>query len=80
MERNDIVMVMRVLRKIINLHQNNDNRSVVYLDETSVNQNHTRNYIWQNPESSEGFKVLIGKGTRLIICHEGQVHLGSWTI
>lgn len=47
MERNDIVaMRVRFLRHMVNLRTNNDDRPVVYLDETWVNQNHTRNHIW----------------------------------
>jgi len=51
LEKNDIVaMRVRFLRQMVNhtfnLRQNNDDRPVVYLDETRVNQNHTRTYIW----------------------------------
>lgn len=61
MERNDIVaMRVRFLRHMVNLRTNNDDRPVVYLDETWVNQNHTRNHIWQDSDNSEGFKVPTG--------------------
>ncbi|KAF0722832.1 Uncharacterized protein FWK35_00037672, partial [Aphis craccivora] len=50
--------------------------NVVYLDETWVNQNHTRNHIWQDSDNSEGFKVPTGKGGRLIICHAGSESFG----
>lgn len=77
MERNDIVaMRVRFLRQMVNLRKNNDVRPVVYLDETWVNQNHTRNYIWQNSEGKEGFKVPTGKGGRIIICHAGSSSFG----
>lgn len=77
MERNDIVASrVRFLRQMVNLRKNNDSRPVIYLDETWVNQNHTRNYIWQNQENCEGFKVPTGKGCRLIICHAGSSSFG----
>ncbi|KAF0694083.1 DDE 3 domain-containing protein, partial [Aphis craccivora] len=56
--------------------RNNDSRPVVYLDETWVNQNHTRGYIWQNSDNTEGLKVPIGKGGRLIVCHAGSPLFG----
>ncbi|XP_022172706.1 uncharacterized protein LOC111035407 [Myzus persicae] len=55
------------------LRQNHDTRPVVYLDKTWVNQNHTRGYISQNPENTEG---PIGKGARLIVCHAGSPSFG----
>jgi len=64
------------LLKMCNLRHNNDTRPVVYLDETWVNQNHTRGYIWQNEQNSEGLKVPTGKGSRLIICHAGSSSFG----
>jgi len=57
---------------MVNLCSNNDDRPVVYLDETWVNQNH----IWQDSDNSEGFKVPTGKGSRLIICHAGSGSFG----
>ncbi|XP_025191598.1 uncharacterized protein LOC112591881 [Melanaphis sacchari] len=56
--------------------RNGDTRPVVYLDETWVNQNHTRRRIWQNEENTEGLKVSTGKGSRLIICHAGSPSFG----
>ncbi|KAL4104342.1 hypothetical protein QTP88_019643 [Uroleucon formosanum] len=77
MERNDIVACrVKFLRKMYELRQNNDTRPVVYLDETCVNQNHTQGYKWQNPENTEGLKVPIGKGARLIVCHAGSPSFG----
>ncbi|CAH1726144.1 unnamed protein product [Aphis gossypii] len=77
MERNDIVaMRVKFLRTMCNLRHNNDTHPVVYLDETWVNQNHTRGYIWQNEQNSEGLKVPTGKGSRLIICHAGSSSFG----
>lgn len=54
-----------------------DTRPVIYLDETSVNQNHSRSHIWQNDEGTEGLKVPTGKGSRLIITHAGSSRYGS---
>ncbi|KAF0706107.1 DDE 3 domain-containing protein [Aphis craccivora] len=65
-------MRVKFLRTIVNLRQNNDTRPVIYLDETWVNQNHTKGYIWQNEFNSEGLKVPTGKESRLIICHAGS--------
>ena len=60
MERNDIVaMRVKFLRTIVNLRQNNDTRPVVYLDETWVNQNHTKGYIWQNEFNLKEFHAII---------------------
>lgn len=77
MERNYIVaMRVKFLRTMCNLRQNNDTRPVVYLNDTWVNQNHTRGYIWQNEKNSEGLKVPTGKGSCLIICHAGLSSFG----
>ncbi|KAE9521646.1 hypothetical protein AGLY_017942 [Aphis glycines] len=58
------------------LRQNEDTRPVVYLDETWVNQNHSRSRIWQNNEETEGFKIPTDKGGRLIITHNGSSRFG----
>jgi len=42
------------------------------LDETWINQNHSRGQIWQNAQNTEGLKVPTGKGSRLLICHAGS--------
>jgi len=77
MERNDIVASrVKFLRKMNEFRRINDSRPVVYLDETWVNQNHTRGYIWQNSDNTEGLKVPIGKGGRLIVCHAGSPSFG----
>lgn len=77
MERNDIVALRcTFLRKMCTLRKNRDTRPVVYLDETWVNQNHSRSYIWQNIEGTEGLKVPTGKGCRLIITHAGSSSFG----
>ena len=65
MERSDIVAArVKFLRKMNELRTNGDIRPIVYLDETWVNQNHTRGHIWQNQENTEGLKVPTGKGQR----------------
>lgn len=77
MERNDIVATrVKFLRTMYDLRHNKDTRPIIYLDETWVNQNHTRGYIWQNEDNSEGLKVPTGKGSRLIICHAGSSSFG----
>lgn len=53
-----------------------DDRPVVYLDETWVNQNHSHTLIWQNEHNSMGLKVPTGKGGRLIVCHAGCARYG----
>lgn len=58
------------------LRQNEDTRPVVYLDETWVNQNHSRSHIWQNNEETKGFKIPTGKGGCLIITHNGSSRFG----
>lgn len=65
MERSIIVAArVKFLRKMNELRTNGDTRPIVYLDETWVNQNHTRGRIWQNQENTEGLKVSTGKGGR----------------
>jgi len=77
MERNDIVALRcKFLRTICTLRKNNDRSPVVYLDETWVNQNHSRTRIWQNEEETEGFKVPTSKGGQLIVCHGGSSTYG----
>ncbi|KAL4104378.1 hypothetical protein QTP88_019679 [Uroleucon formosanum] len=61
MERNDIIaMRVKFLRKMCHLRQSNDTRPIVYLDETWVNQNHSRGQIWQNAQNTEGLKIPTG--------------------
>jgi len=63
MEQNDTVALRcKFLRTMCTLRKNNDSRTVIYIDETWVNQNHSKNYIWQNEEETEGLKVPTGKG------------------
>jgi len=75
--RNDIVALRcAFLRNICTLREQNDTRPVVYLDETWINQNHSRTRIWQNDENTTGLKVPSGKGNRLIICHAESAKYG----
>ncbi|KAF0768218.1 Uncharacterized protein FWK35_00014617, partial [Aphis craccivora] len=77
MERNDIVALRcKFLREICTLRKAKDDRPIVYIDETWVNQNHSRSMIWQNECSTEGLKVPTGKGGRLIVCHAGCSRYG----
>ncbi|KAE9543577.1 hypothetical protein AGLY_002377 [Aphis glycines] len=77
MERNDIVALRcKFLREICTLRKVKDDRPIVYIDETWVNQNHSRSLIWQNERSTEGLKVPTGKGGRLIVCHAGCARYG----
>jgi len=77
MERNDIVSLRcTFLRKMYTLRVNNDTRPIVYLDETWVNQNHSRTIAWQNETNSIGLKIPTGKGGRLIVVHAGCAKYG----
>lgn len=77
MERSDIVAArITFLRKMHKIRNESPGRPIIYLDETWINQNHSRNYIWQDSKSSGGLKVPTGKGSRLIICHAGSAQHG----
>lgn len=41
-----------------------------------MNQNHCKNYIWQDFTRRSCLKVPIGKGSWLIICHAGSAQHG----
>jgi len=72
MEKNDIVALRcKFLGEICTLHKVKDDRLIVYIDETWINQDNSRSMIWQNECSTEGLKVSTGKGGRLIVCHAG---------
>jgi hypothetical protein len=53
------------------LHQimSDNKHSVFYLDENCVNWNRTLKIVWQDPTSSGGHKVSVGKGSWLTMCH-----------
>ena len=77
MERGDIVAArIKFLRKMHNLRISQDDRPRIYLDETWVNQNHSKKYIWQDSHGNGGLKVPVGKGSRLIVCHAGSEKTG----
>lgn len=72
LERRDIVVARaQFLRKMLTLKEEEIPNNRIYLDETWVNQNHTKQYIWQLSDKSGGLKVPTGKGGRLIVCHAG---------
>lgn len=56
---------LREIRKL-----RNNNKNIVYVDETYVNKSHTTPMCWQSKEEI-GFTKDIGKGPRLIIIHAG---------
>lgn len=77
MERNDIVALRcKFLREICTMRKNKDSRPIVYLDETWVNQNHSRSVAWQHNTNMVGPKIPIGKGGRLIVVHAGCAKYG----
>ena len=49
-----------------------ENRPLIFMDETWVNAHHTLNYIWIDNDEVAGFKVPSGKGGRLIVVHAGS--------
>lgn len=78
MERIDIVCAkMDFLRKLDTLKKTNDRRPRFYVDETWVNQNHSRKRMWLGEDDQGGFKNQpVGKGHRLIVCHAGSAKTG----
>jgi hypothetical protein len=76
-ERNDIVSLRcKFLRKMCIMHGNKDSRPIVYLDETWVNQNHSRSVACQHKTSTMSPKIPTGKSERLIIVHAGCAKYG----
>jgi hypothetical protein len=67
---------MEFLRTMHNIHSSGDTRPIFYLDETWVNQNHSPKYIWQDSNRSGGLKVLVGKGSKITVCHAGSNKTG----
>ena len=57
------------------IHQESDPHPI-YLEETWINQNHLRSYIWQDSTGQGGLKVPVSKGSRFIICHAGSAKHG----
>lgn len=78
LERGDIVCArLDFLRKMDQLRASDDKRPRFYLDETWVNQNHSRKRTWLDNEGKQGgLNAPIGKGARLIICHGGSSKTG----
>ncbi|XP_039294141.1 uncharacterized protein LOC120353647 [Nilaparvata lugens] len=77
MERRDIACARAVfLRKMHEIRREINPRPIFYIDETWVNQNHSRSMIWQHEDGSGGLKVPVGKGGRLIILHAGSAQTG----
>ncbi|PSN54703.1 hypothetical protein C0J52_04890 [Blattella germanica] len=72
MERTDIVAARTHFLKTMHKVRQEGNLKVFYLDETWVNQNHTRKACWQMSDGRGGLKVPVGKGGRLIVCHAGS--------
>lgn len=81
MERNDIVALRcAFLRKMCTLREQNDTRPVVYLDETWINQNHSKTRIWQNDENTAGLKVQMVKEVALLFATQGLQNMGLLAI
>ncbi|CAK1578213.1 unnamed protein product [Parnassius mnemosyne] len=62
---------LQFLRKLKTLRDSVDTRPRIYLDETWVNQNHSRKRIWLDKDGQGGLNTKTGKGDRLIVCHAG---------
>ena len=71
-EQHDIIEQWHTyLQAIGKLRQ--QNKTIVYTDETWVNAHHTNEYIWVDYNGKGGWKVPSGKGQRLIVVHAGGV-------
>lgn len=76
LERHDVVLARtRFLRKMHDLKMGDFPKERVYLDETWINHNHTRESIWQRSDRNGGLKIPTGKGggRRVVVCHAGSV-------
>lgn len=63
-EANDVVALRNTfLQTVCTSRENNDSRTIIYLDETFVNENHSKN---------EGFKAPARNGDGLIVCYAGS--------
>lgn len=76
MERRDIAALRAKFLRTMHIHRTEDNRPIIYLDETWISQNHTNKYIWQDSRGNGGLKVPTGRGGRLIIAHAGSASTG----
>ena len=59
---------MQLIRKL-----RNDNRTIIYTDETWVNTHHCNEHIWVDVYGKGEWKVPSGRGQRLIVDHAGVV-------
>ena len=64
-QRHTYLQAIRKLRQ--------QNKTIVYTDETWVNAHHTKEYIWVDYDGKGGWKVPSGKRQRLIVVHAGGV-------
>ncbi len=62
------------LQQIQTLRKENKYQLKIYTDETWVNAHHNDEYIWVDKDGKGGWKVLSGKGQRLIVLHAGGVN------
>lgn len=77
MERKDVVAIRAsFLRRMLQIRNEDYPRPIIYSDETWVNQNHSKSFIWQDSKRNGGLKVPLGNGSRLIICHAGSAKYG----
>lgn len=51
-----------------------DNRPIIYTDETYIHSSHSAPKSWQDESISQGFFSPISKGQRLIIVHAGSIN------
>ncbi|XP_008180356.1 uncharacterized protein LOC103308558 [Acyrthosiphon pisum] len=58
------------------IREKTPDKPIFYLDETWLNQNHTRSYIWQDSHIDGGLKIPTGKEARLILVHIGLAKTG----
>ena len=63
-KRNDFLFKMKDARET--------GRPIIYLDETWVNVNLTRDKMWINDDNEEAFRTPIGKGSCIIVVHAGS--------
>nr|XP_037867914.1 uncharacterized protein LOC101744245 isoform X2 [Bombyx mori] len=77
MERTDIVCArLQFLRKLKTLRDSEDTRPRIYLDETWVNQNHSRKRIWLDKDGQGGLNTKTEKRGKLIVRHAGCAKYG----
>lgn len=76
MEKSAIVVKrLAFLRKMNDFREKTPDKPIFYLDETWLNQNHTRSHIWQDSHSDGGLKVRTGKRA-IPILHIGSAKTG----